>query len=392
MTLLRIAHVLPSFEIGGQERVALDVARAHRAAGHRVLACTFLRGGEGPLAPAFREAGVETRLVPKGPRLDPLLPVRFAALFAREGIDVVHTHNPLALVYGAPAGRLAGAVVVHTKHGENREEQGRRLVLRRAVASLADAFVAVSAATAEAARATRDVAEGKLRVIPNGIDVARFSPGRGARAAVRAELGIPGDAWVVGTVGRIAPGKNQALLVRVLAGSLGPGARLLVVGDGPDAGALREAAAAAGVARWTHVTGARADVPRLLEALDVFALPSLSEGLPLVVLEAMATALPVVASAVGGLPVVVAEGETGHLVPPGDAAALGARLAALAAEPGRARALGACGREVVVARYSLERMSAAYLELYDELLRRRGRRTADVPAPRPKARAEGGTS
>lgn len=373
MTPLRIAHVLPSFQMGGQERVALDLARTQRAGGHRVLAFALDAGPEGTLAPLFRAADVETATVAKRPGFDPALVLRLAARFAREGLDVVHTHNPLPLTYAAPAGKLARAVVVHTKHGENLEVRSRRVVLRRAMAAFADAFVAVSPTTADAARKTRDVAERKLRVIPNGIDVARFGRRAGERERVRRELGIPDDAWVVGTVGRLASEKNHVLLVRALAGAVGERARLVVVGDGPEAGAIGRAVAEAGAGRFVHLTGARTDVARLLAAFDVFALPSLSEGLPLVVLEAMATGLPVIASAVGGLPDVVADGETGFLVPSGDDRALRERLLALAADPRRARAMGARAQELASARHSLERMSQAYLELYGELLRRTGR-------------------
>jgi glycosyltransferase involved in cell wall biosynthesis len=388
MTPLRIAHVLPSFQIGGQERVALDLARMHRAAGHEVTAYALEGGPEGALAAAFRAADVEAITVAKGRGVRPELILRLAARFARRGVDVVHTHNPLPLTYGAPAGRLAGAAVVHTKHGENLEVHSRRVALRRVLSVCADAFVAVSEMTAEAARATRDVSERKLRVIPNGIDVARFGPDPAVRRAVRAELHVPEDAWVVGTVGRLASEKNQVLLVRALGPVLGERARLVVVGDGPEEPALRRAIAEVRAERWVHLTGARADVARQLRGFDVFALPSLTEGLPLVVLEAMATALPVVASNVGGLPGVVAHGTTGLLVPPGDADALRSALVTLAADPARARELGACGRTIAASRHSLERVSDAYLDLYLDLLRRKEKRAGASARSAPAAGEE----
>jgi glycosyltransferase involved in cell wall biosynthesis len=373
---LRIAHVLPSFQIGGQERVALDLSRTFRAGGHHVLAFSLEPMQEGDLGGEFRAAGVETRTVRQGPGADPTLVVRLAAQFTRERVDVVHTHNPPALIYGAPAAKLARAVVVHTKHGENLEVHARRVVLRRLMARFADAFVAVSPMTEAAARSSRDVHARKLRTIPNGIDVARFGPDEGARRAVRRELGIPDGAWVIGTVGRLASEKNHVLLVRALAGALDDRTRLVIVGDGAEAGAIARAADEAGATPWLHLTGARADVPRLLRAFDVFALPSTSEGLPLVILEAMATGLPVVASAVGGLPDVIADGDTGLLIPTGDAAALRGRLLGLASDRERARRLGARAREAALSAHSLERMSADYLRLYEELLSRDGKLAA----------------
>jgi glycosyltransferase involved in cell wall biosynthesis len=369
---LRIAHVLPSFQIGGQERVALDLARTYQGEGHQVCAISLEGGPEGPLGAAFRAAGVEAWAVPKGPRVDPTLPFRLARRLAAEHIQVVHTHNPMALTYGAPAGKLVGAVVVHTKHGENLEQHGRRVLVRRALSVLADAFVAVSPQTAAAARASRDVREAKLRVIPNGIDLSRFGDPDGlARSGARQELGIPGEAWVVGSVGRLAPEKNHALLVRALAPRLGERARLVIVGEGPERAAIELAVRETGTARWVHLPGARSDVPRLLAAFDAFALPSISEGLPLVLLEAMAAGLPIVATSVGGIPDVVQEGVTGLLVPAADGDSLRGRLSMLQDDPALARRLGLRAREIALQRYSLRSMSDAYLELYRSLLQRR---------------------
>jgi len=364
---VNIAHILSSFAIGGQERVALDLARAQLKLGHRVVAFSIAPPPDGPLAEEFRAAGVATETVPKGPWTDPTLPFRLALRLRHHSVAVVHTHNPFAMIYGAPAGKLARAKVVHTKHGRN-AGSWRRLALRRLIARLADAYVAVSRITADQARRARDIDERKLHVIPNGIDLSRFGPDARARSAVRRELGIPDDAWVVGTVGRLMDYKNQALLVGALRSELGADSRLVIVGDGPERGNLARSASDGGVAAWVHLTGARSDVPRLLTAFDVFALPSRLEGLPLVLPEAMATSLPVVATAVGGVPTVVVEGVTGYLVPSEDQAALRARLLALAADRQEARALGARGRALAFERFSLERMSADYMALYERLV------------------------
>jgi glycosyltransferase involved in cell wall biosynthesis len=372
MTTLRIAHVLPSFQIGGQERVALDLARTHRKAGHRVTAFSIDTGPEGPLGAMFRAADVETRTVPKGPRVDPTLVARLAVHFATRRVDVVHTHNPMAMTYGAPAGKIARTVVVHSKHGENMVGRSRQLRLRQAISRLTDAFVAVSPTTADAARASRDVDERKLRVIPNGIDVTRFQRNEASRRASRRELGIPEDAWVVGTVGRLAPEKNQVILVQALSEWLGARTRLVIVGEGRQRETIERAIGAAGVGEWVHLTGARQDVPQLLASFDVFALPSISEGLPLVLLEAMATGLPVVASDVGGIPDVVADGITGFIVPVRDETALRERLVSLAATPSLAIEFGDHARDLAHERFSLDAMSQAYMALYEEMLAGRG--------------------
>jgi glycosyltransferase involved in cell wall biosynthesis len=187
-------------------------------------------------------------------------------------------------------------------------------------------------------------------VIANGIRLEQFKPDAAARAAVRAELGIAADALVVGMVGRIDEFKNQPLLLAAIAPRLGPAVHVVFVGDGPTRAGLDAAVAALPPAARAaaHVLGRRMDVARLLPAFDVFALSSKSEGLPLVVPEAMAAGLPVVATAVGGLPTVIDDGVTGYLTAV-DRGELAAALGKLLDDPGggpgdgRARPRGRAG-------------------------------------------------
>jgi glycosyltransferase involved in cell wall biosynthesis len=362
---MNIAHVLSSVRIGGQERVALDLASGQRALGHDVFVVSLAPPPDGPLAESFRARGVDVERVAKRPGVDPTLPVRLAALFRRRGVGVVHTHNRMPLLYGAAAGKLARAVVVHTRHGPGRGTP-REQWMRRGAGLLLDAYVAVSPELEKLARELGDAAPAKLTVIENGIDLQRFKPDAEARRAKRAALGIPEGAWVVGSVGRLAVEKDYPLLVRALAPALGPDARLLLVGDGAEAGAIRAEAAKLGVEAFVHLPGATDDTAPFLAALDVFALSSRMEGLPLAALEAMSTGLPVVSTAVGGLPALLTEGVTGYLVPPGDEAALRARLGALRADAAAARATGERGQAHVRARHAREVMVQRYLDLYGQ--------------------------
>jgi glycosyltransferase involved in cell wall biosynthesis len=363
-----IAHVLSSFEIGGQERVALDLAAGQRALGHRVIAVSLAAPPDGALAADFAAAGVATDRLDKGGRVDLTLPGRLARLFARERVDVVHTHNPQPLIYGAPAAKLfrPRRALVHTKHGAN-PEPPRRVWLRRAAGRLADAVVAVSDVTAEVARRNRECAPTKLHTITNGIDLGRFHPDPAARAQVRAELGIPAAAWVVGTVGRLSPEKDQRLLVRAIAPLLRDEVRLVLVGEGEENERLRRLAGSIGSGGYIHFLGARRDVPRVLAALDLFALPSRTEGLPLVLIEAMATGLVVVATEVGGIPTLIEPGVTGFLVGAGDADALAERLRALAFQREVAETCGGRALQVARARCSREAMVEAYMRLYEQI-------------------------
>jgi glycosyltransferase involved in cell wall biosynthesis len=366
-----IAHVLSSFEMGGQERVALDLVSGQVRAGHRVSVVSLADAPDGPLAAEFSAAGAAVDRVPRRRAgLDLALIVRLARWLREHEVDLVHTHNRMALIYGAPAGRMARAAVVHTKHGKN-PKNGTRLAAGNLAGRLVHAFVAVSPETADVARKRREVSPRRLSVINNGIELDRFEPDPAARARVRAELGIAADAWVVGTVGRVAVEKNQALFIRALAPLLGPGAHLVVAGDGPLMPALRELVATLGVGPYVHLLGVRRDVPAVLCALDVFVLSSTTEGLPLVVPEAMATGLPVIATAVGGLPTVIDEGTTGYLVPSEDEGKLRERAAALHADRAVGAAMGRRARSAAIARFSAARMQKDYLELYERILTQR---------------------
>jgi glycosyltransferase involved in cell wall biosynthesis len=360
-----IAHVLSSYGVGGQERVALDLAIGQKARGHDVSVISLAPEPDGAMAQEFAQAGIVVGRVPKRGGLDPTLVPRLARELRRQNIDVVHTHNPLPLIYGAPAARLVGAAAIHTKHGINPGSRGHRL-LRRAAAKLTHAFVAVSSTTEAQAREQRDAPERKLHTIPNGIRLDRYAPDPEARAAARVELGL-GDAWVIGTVGRLDQFKNQAMLVRAAAPLLSSSVRLVIIGEGDARGEVEAAIAALPDPRWVVMTGRRMDVPKLVHAFDVFALSSKSEGLPLVVPEAMAAGLPIIATSVGGLPSVVDQGVTGLLVPV-DEAAFGAALNTLAADHALARTMGTKAREVALARYSHDRMVDAYLALYARAL------------------------
>ncbi|HEX8115488.1 MAG TPA: glycosyltransferase, partial [Kofleriaceae bacterium] len=235
--------------------------------------------------------------------------------------------------------------------------------LRRTAAGFVHEFVAVSDTTAAQARDQRDTAPGKLHTIPNGIRLDRYAPDPEARAAARVELGL-GDAWVVGTVGRLDPVKNQAMLVRAMAPILSSRVRLVIIGEGDARPEIEAAIAELPEPRWVVMTGRRMDVPKLIHAFDVFALSSATEGLPLVVPEAMAAGLPIVTTNVGGLPGVVDDQVTG-LVVPVDQHRFGAALAQLEADRDRARAMGARARSVALSRFSFDRMVDAYLALYE---------------------------
>ncbi|HXU84120.1 MAG TPA: glycosyltransferase [Polyangia bacterium] len=358
-----IAHLLSSYFVGGQERVALDLATRQSARGHRVMAVSLAPPPEGPLAEELRRAGIAAHTVPKlGPSLDPTLPMRLGALLRREGVEVVHAHNPQPLIYGSIAAKLVGATMIQTRHGVAFHSERQDWLVRQAT-KLVDASVFVSRELATKLGGAGQE-PGKTWVIENGVDLGRFFPDAATRAAVRAELGIPADAQVIGTVSRLVRTKNVPGLLRAAWPLLGEKVHLVVVGDGPDRQDVEQLVVFTPKAASVHVLGARNDVGRLLRAFDLFVLFSRTEGHPIVVLEAMATALPVVATPVGGIPGIIDDEETGFLVPTDDEEALRGLLTQLLASPQRLAEVGWRARAVALERYAAERMVDEYLALY----------------------------
>jgi glycosyltransferase involved in cell wall biosynthesis len=360
---LVVAHVLGSLHLGGAERIALSLAHHQSRQGHKVVVVSLEEPPGGPLGEEV-DRGVElVRIAKRGRGVDLGLFARLAAFFAARRVEVVHSHNPLPEIYAVPAARLVGLRVVHTKHGPQREPW-RRMLLRRLGASLAHEFVAVSDDSLAVAHTLHEVARRRGTVIWNGADLAHLSGARARRASARAALDLPEGAFVVGTLSRLVPEKRVDAVLRAVASLERDDVYVVVTGDGPEATRLTALAVELGLAARARFPGRTDDVTTALAALDVLALASSVEGLPLSLVEAMAAELAVVATRVGGVPEIVLDGETGLVVPPGDDAALASALGALANDRARAGRLAARGRARAEACFGLERMARDYLALY----------------------------
>jgi glycosyltransferase involved in cell wall biosynthesis len=307
-------------------------------------------------------------------KVDPLALLRLRRIVRDERIDLVHTHMDLADYYGAAAARLTrGTGLVCTK--ENADEFRTRrtwkrppfLVLEHLSYAAADAVIAVSHGLADFLASAEGLPRHKTVVIENGVD-AELAATAPPRRAARALVGLPADAPILGTVGRLAAQKGQRDLLRALPAirAAVPGARLVIAGEGPLRGTLEVEARRAGVEEAVHFLGHRNDIPVVLSALDLFVLPSLWEGLPLALLEAMSMSLPVVATRAVGIEETVSDGVEGLLVPCHDPAALARAAARVLGDRHLALGLGTAGRRRVLERHSL----AAVADRIDALYRR----------------------
>jgi sugar transferase (PEP-CTERM/EpsH1 system associated) len=290
------------------------------------------------------------------------------------------------------AARLAGVGhAVHSEHGYDVDnlhgEAWKPAMLRRLHRPVIDQFVTVSLDLQRFLQQRVGVPSRRITQIYNGVDTARFSP-----LDVRADLpGAPEgfitpQSVVIGTVGRLQPVKNQAMLLDATAQllrqheALRPRLRLVLVGDGPLQGALHEQVAALGLQDVVWLAGSSSRVVEFLHGFDAFVLPSLNEGISNTVLEAMACGLPVLATAVGGNVEIVRDGVVGQLLPSRDVQALAAAMLALLEQPEQRRSWGAAARQEALERFSMDRMLAAYAKVYDGWQRERaditGERTA----------------
>lgn len=279
--------------------------------------------------------------------------------------SAVHTHGFAPLLYGAVSRTMAGFPrLVHTEHSIEYllERPGLRAGLRGLAWSVHT--FAVLGERMRGYYASLGIARRRLQVIPNGVALLpATTPTR--RADARDRLGVT-EPFVVATVGRLAPEKNFPLLVDAFASAFSgdPETALVFIGDGSEHDALRARAADRGVGDRVYFLGWRRDVAELLPGLDVFALSSFSEGLPMAMLEAMSAGVPVVSTAVGDIPNVVTDGVSGRLVPSEDGAAMARAFSALRGAPDVAARMGTAGQRTVTATYSRDAMVDAYCRAY----------------------------
>ena len=353
---MRILHVDPERALGGGEVQVIALLRELAARGH---ASTVAAHPEGRLAAAAGALGIPVQPLPIANHLDVVAGLRLRRLVA--GHDVVHFHTARAHAL-APFCRGRGARLVVTRRMDYVPAGGAwtRWLYNGAV----DAVVAISEGV-RAALLRGGVRPERVRVVPSAVDLDRIAAPPDARERVRGAWGAAQDDVVVLVPGALEARKGHAVLLQAAALLAAGGERRLryvFCGDGTAREALVRAAAPLGDA--VRFEGFRDDIGACLAAADVVALPSLHEGLGVAALEGAAAARPVVASRVGGLAETVADGETGLLVPPGDAAELAAALRTLAADAALRARLGAAGRERVLARYSVARMAEGTLACY----------------------------
>lgn len=299
---------------------------------------------------------------------------RLSQYIKNDRIDVVHSYLFEANILAVAAARMArtGKVIISVR-AMNDWMGWRHRTANRLVNRFADSITVVSHAVKSSVIEKEGADPKKVRVIPNGVEVPENGlPRDVARDSARSRLGLHGSGPVVGCVANFNRYKDHSTLVKAAQTAVAdlPETTFVLVGDGPLRATIEEQVHTVGLDANFVFTGTIPDTSRAMSAFDLFVLPSLEEGMPNVVLEAMAAGLPVVATAVGGTPEVVVDGKTGLLVPPRSSASLAAAMLELTRDRRRAGQMGVEGRMRIASEFSLERMIDAIQDLYVSLGRK----------------------
>jgi glycosyltransferase involved in cell wall biosynthesis len=359
-----ILYLSTSSGPGGAEQVISNLASLVDQRKFRPLLCLFRPGW---IQERSEARGVRTFIIPTKGIADWRWAIRFKRLLEQESVDLVHAHEFDANVQGALVAGISGIPLVATVHGKNYfYEKLRRRFAYRWVSRHAT-MVAVSQDLKQFIIEKVGVSPDRIKVIYNGVDHLPSSEPSEVDQ-LRRELGISVNDRIVGVIGNLYPVKGHQYLIDGIPAILKqcPDTSFVFAGRGELEVRLKDQVRQLGLDNRVYFIGLRQDIPRILSMLNVFALPSLSEGLSMAILEAMIAGKPVVASHVGGNPELVVDQETGFLVPPRNSTALASRLITLLTNRDQAAAMGQKAKQRAEERFSLTAMVRAYENLYEQ--------------------------
>jgi glycosyltransferase involved in cell wall biosynthesis len=365
-----VCQIVHTLNVGGAEVLAANLARRLRDRFRFVFLCLDELG---PGAALLLQNGFEVELICRKPGLDWKCARRLAARWKHHGAAVVQAHQYGPFFYSLLA-RFGSRrpPIIFTEHGRHHPDRvgWKRRLANRVLLRRHDRVIGVCNAVKTALAQKEGIPEHRIDVIRNGIDTVRFRPSPQDRTDVRAELSINGDEFLAIMVARLDPVKDHqtALRAAALAAARTPGLRLAIVGDGPERASIEEATRRQGLENRILMLGMRRDVPRLLAAADALLLTSVSEGIPLTVIEAMASGLPVISTRAGSVPDVVRDGETGLLASIGNAAGIADHLVQLRCSPALCEAMGRRGRERAVSEFSEQSMAESYAAVLESAI------------------------
>lgn len=391
-----ICQVLHSLDIGGAEVLAAGMARELSDRYRFVFAC--LDDEVGVLGKEFEERGVPMRVFDRQPGIDWKCSFRLAAFFREHKVQIVHAHQYTPF-FQLLLARLAyrKPPIVFTEHGRHFPDSrsAKRVAVNRALLRSDDRLIGVGESVRQALVDNEGLPEKRTETIYNGVPLENFQAVNGdaqLRQNVRRELGIDDGEFSIVQVARLNSLKDHATAIRTLKRLRDEQvpAKLVLVGDGEERADLEKLVAEVSVGGDVVFLGARSDIPRLLAAADAFLLSSISEGIPLTLIEAMGAGIPIVSTDVGGIPEVIEHGVSGLLAPAGDAGTLAAHLKSLWQNPEQRSQLAENGCQRAVERFSLEQMHRQYVDVYEQVLGRAtpSRFVANIDSTHPNANSQ----
>jgi sugar transferase (PEP-CTERM/EpsH1 system associated) len=360
----KVLHLIQGLDVGGLEfMVAALVNRLDRK---EFLPSVCCFDNLGKLQDSLHN-DTRVTLLTRKPGIDIFYPFKLASLLNRDHIDILHLHNSTAFFYGVLAGKIAGTRrIIYTEHARDIPPNIKVRIMDKILSHMTDRIVVVAEFLKKNLVTKEWMDPSKISTIYNGIDGDEFTREFDHEQIIK-ELDIPLASKIIGIVARLDAIKNHRCLIRAMkkVSAHFPDAVLLVIGDGPLRSELEELVSNEGLLDIIKFLGTRNDIPRLLSVIDIFVLCSLSEGLPLTILEAMAAGKSIIATNVGGIPEVIQNGTDGIIIPSDDSDALADAISELLRDNKKRHDMGVKARMKFEERFTIQAMVQSYEELYE---------------------------
>lgn len=376
MEKINILHIYQNSKIGGVQQQLLSLLKAYNRERFNPIFCCL--GPKEEIGKEIEGTGIE--FIPLNKlrynRFSPGIVLELHRLMKKKQIHVVRTHRYRSNLYGRLAAFLAGVpVIIASVHDNYRtDKRPKRRIMNRILSKITDKIVAVSEDVKEDIMRYDRIDPSKIEVIPNGIDVERFNPEKNT-TDIRKEFSLEEDDIVIGFIGRIVTAKGLEYLLDALPYLKGEfkSIKFLIVGEGSLVEELKERAKKNNIFDNILFTGKRRDIPEILASINIFVMPSIAEGFPNALLEAMAMGKPIVTTEVGGIPEIVKNGFNGLLVPPRDTVSLSKAIKELISNDRLAAKLGQAARDLVHDNLSIKAIAQKWQSLYLSILKEKAR-------------------
>lgn len=369
---IKLIHIIPSLETGGMENGIVNVVNRLDTKIFSPMICCLRK--EGNMSRRLN-SNVQVKCLHGKEGFDYSSPLKMARLFVNEKADIVHTHGwGGGLLAGTIGAKLAGVpIVINSEHGFWRVDKKRRIYAQKILSYFTDQITTVSEDLRNKINKCFGIPLNRIVSISNGVDAEKFRPSVLSREIYKKKLNMRADEYVIGTVGRLVPVKDHPTLLKAAASLINKkiSIKLILVGDGPVKSELIQLIDALKIGSCVSFLGERADIPELLNAMDLFVLPSVTEGMSNTLLEAMACGIPVIATDVGGNPEIIRDGINGFLIPPRNSDVLSETIEKMYSDKRMARQMGIMSRKIVEKKFSLTNMVKNYQDMYIRCLIKR---------------------